>query len=448
MDWQQISFVILILGINLSFESLSESSIDENIAKICHEDQVGKFTEERRALDFPSAMAKFTQSIYLSLLESSESPNFIFSPLSIHSAMSMLFLGSTPDSKTHDELQVALGNLNNPCIVSLLYREVIQSYKEQDSFVYGNRIWLKEDINVTEDYKKDVEENFDASIEKVNFREPVSVAMVNNWVSNITNDKITQLVEEFSPETKFFLANALYFNEKWKYPFTEETPLGEEIFADFKVGKDTKNVKMMELTSTELVYGEISTNGNEMEVVTVPYKNDDFEMQIILPREKTTLQRIEFELTRQEEKDLIHAGDESYFNLFIEAKNSTDIEIEDVRIRMPPFKVESKFDASDALASLGAVEMFKDTAEFGRLSENAGPIGVSRILHRAAVEVTKEGTEGAAATGVELVLFSAGFGENKNVIVDRPFVFVIQDKRNNIPVLVGRVADPTFVPEP
>ena len=56
--------------------------------------------------------------------------------------------------------------------------------------------------------------------------------------------------------------------------------------------------------------------------------------------------------------------------------------------------------------------------------------------------MTKEGTEGAAATGVEIALFSAAFGEQKDVVVDRPFIFIVQVKKNQIPLLVGKVADP------
>ena len=57
--------------------------------------------------------------------------------------------------------------------------------------------------------------------------------------------------------------------------------------------------------------------------------------------------------------------------------------------------------------------------------------------------MTKEGTEGAAATGVEIALFSAAFGEQKDVVVNRPFIFIVQDKKNHIPVLVGKITDPT-----
>ena len=57
--------------------------------------------------------------------------------------------------------------------------------------------------------------------------------------------------------------------------------------------------------------------------------------------------------------------------------------------------------------------------------------------------MSKEGTEGAAATGAEIVLLSSAFNDRLDVVVDRPFVFVVCDKQNKIPVLVGRMMDPT-----
>merc|ERR1711935_594056 len=200
-----------------------ESSIEKQRANICDEHRLENFLKNDRSLDLPKSMAKFTQSIYLNLLKNNGSPNFVFSPLSIHSAMAMLFLGATTNSDTQLELRKALGNLGaSPCVVSLLYRQIVQSYKGQGTFLYGNRIWINEDFDINREYEKGVEDYFDASIGNVNFKEPASIAMVNDWVSNITNEKITQLVEEFSPETKLFLANALYFNDKWKFPFGDK----------------------------------------------------------------------------------------------------------------------------------------------------------------------------------------------------------------------------------
>ena len=43
--------------------------------------------------------------------------------------------------------------------------------------------------------------------------------------------------------------------------------------------------------------------------------------------------------------------------------------------------------------------------------------------------------------GIELVPLS-GFVGTTDVIVDRPFVFVIRDVKRRVPIFVGRVLDP------
>ena len=59
------------------------------------------------------------------------------------------------------------------------------------------------------------------------------------------------------------------------------------------------------------------------------------------------------------------------------------------------------------------------------------------------MKVTKEGTEGSAATAIEISFLSADTGIQKDVVLNRPFIFVVQDRKNKIPVLVGKITDPS-----
>ena len=73
---------------------------------------------------------------------------------------------------------------------------------------------------------------------------------------------------------------------------------------------------------------------------------------------------------------------------------------------------------------------------------NGPNVAVENVLHKSVINVDKEGTVGAAATGVELVLLSGNFGKNLDIVVNRPFIFIVQDKKYKIPILVGRVKNP------
>ena len=109
---------------------------------------------------------------------------------------------------------------------------------------------------------------------------------------------------------------------------------------------------------------------------------------------------------------------------------------------MPRFTVRTKFQAKNLFEELGAREVFTGRAELDKITED-GPVGMGDITHESVVEVTKDGTEGAAATGaiqgkfdylikpsntsgIEIVFFSSSVEDTKKVVVDKPFIFIVQ----------------------
>merc|ERR1719500_1438980 len=115
-------------------------------------------------------------------------------------------------------------------------------------------------------------------------------------------------------------------------------------------------------------------------------------------------------------------NDPKFFNVFTEDHRVESVDIiEEVYLKMPTFKIRTDLDAAEPLQNLGVQRVFSQEAELEGISN--APISVSRIKHLSFVEVTKEGRE-----GVPLELFSsAASGEQKDIVVDRPFIFVVQD---------------------
>ena len=69
-----------------------------------------------------------------------------------------------------------------------------------------------------------------------------------------------------------------------------------------------------------------------------------------------------------------------------------------------------------------------------------GNIFINRVLHKTYIEVSPVGTKAGAATVVEMTDESAPFHEEmKEVFLDRPFLYMIIDLENNMPVFIGVV---------
>jgi serpin B len=92
----------------------------------------------------------------------------------------------------------------------------------------------------------------------------------------------------------------------------------------------------------------------------------------------------------------------------------------------------------------------KDALNYG-LADFSGMTGdedlfISDVVHRAFIDVDEEGTEAAAATAVEMAATSAEEDEEEEpieLVIDRPFIFLIRDRYTGTILFLGRVLDPS-----
>ena len=112
-----------------------------------------------------------------------------------------------------------------------------------------------------------------------------------------------------------------------------------------------------------------------------------------------------------------------------------------MQVELPRFTAKSQFTLSEALTNLGMRSAFDESmADFSGMTGNR-ELSISRVVHKAFVDVNEEGTEAAAATGVEMRTTSEAMPED--FLVDRPFLYLIRDRASGSILFLGRVTDPT-----
>jgi serpin B len=104
---------------------------------------------------------------------------------------------------------------------------------------------------------------------------------------------------------------------------------------------------------------------------------------------------------------------------------------------LPRFNLCYEAALEDALRDLGAAVALGPGANFSALCD--APAFVSEVRHKAAIEVTEEGTTAAAATSAVMGRsLPGGF----RLVVDRPFFCVVKDNATDAIVFAGAITNP------
>ena len=219
-------------------------------------------------------------------------------------------------------------------------------------------------------------------------------------------------------DTSLVLVNAIYFKGNWEKQFnkehTREMP--------FKVSKnEEKPVQMMFKKSTfKMTYiGEIFTK-----ILLLPYVSSELNMIIMLPDEHVELSTVEKEVT---------------YEKFIEWTRLDKMDEEEVEVFLPKFKLEENYNMNDALYKLGMTDAFGGRADFSGMSSKQG-LFLSKVVHKAFVEVNEEGTEAAAATAGMMTVRCMRF--TPRFCADHPFLFFIHHVKTNGILFCGRFSSP------
>jgi len=353
---------------------------------------------------------------------SDEAENIMISSLSVSQALGMTWNGAR--GATRDEMTEMMGfSVDNDAELNESNKTIREALLNADNLIktdIANSIWYRNTFQINQDFVNVDKKFYDAEVKALDFTDTEgSKKTINNWVNNKTKGKIPEIVDEISADHIMFLINAVYFKGKWKYEFKKDNTVDEPFH--FANGK-TESVKMM-VQEADLDYFKSSNSQG----VALPYGNGHFRMIVLLPDEGISL------------KDYISGLDETSLS-----DNISSLHQNKIKVQLPKFKFKCDLELKNPLKELGMVSAF--TGGLADLSGMGTPsnLVISKVKHKTFVEVDEEGTEAAAVTSVEIKITSAGPGETYAIpfIVNRPFLFLIQEKDTGAILFMGQVYEP------
>ncbi len=347
-----------------------------------------------------------------------EPGNLFVSPASISTALSMTWAGARgdtakqmakvlhfelPESKQHEGQAALLARLSSP------------------QLAIANRVWSYNGMPLEAPFVKTTSDDYGAAVEPLDFagKPDPSRLTINQWVKTKTNGKIVDLLAPgvITPLTRMVLTNAIYFKGSWATAF----PKANTKNLAFLTAGGSKQVPTM-----QQVLHARHTETADAQLLELPYKSSDLSMLIVLPKSKDGIAKVESSLTPNSLDALV--------------KSLTPTKVD---VALPRFSTTKSFELSGTLSAMGMPLPFTGAADFTGITKKGG-LHISKVIHKAFVDVNEEGTEAAAATAVVMAREGAVIAKPPVPFkADHPFMFLIRDNKTGTILFMGRIVDPS-----
>jgi len=367
------------------------------------------------------AMNAFTSDTYKHLARSEA--NLILSPFNIATALSMALAGAR--GQTANEIQSVLHLHFDPTYDAALGALLAELTKAGNTggneLVAANGLWVQKRFPILPAFETTLANDYRAPLRLADFIGDSEAArfQINGWTEEHTKGKIKNLFSAGSldAQTRLVLASAIYFYGKWQNPFvssrTQPAPF------TLLTGVTTQT-NFMNQTSH---FGYTETPSAQ--ILELRYADTGMAFDVLLPKILVGFPELEKSLTPEDLTGWLgHLTNRN------------------VQVSLPKFRAESEFSLGKALSIMGMPTAFADQADFSGIDSNRD-LAISEVVHKAFVDVSEQGTEATATTGIAVRATALRMPEQVVVFrADHPFVFLIRDTRTQVVLFIGRLMNP------
>ena len=349
-----------------------------------------------------------------------EEENPVLSPISAYLALALA--GNGAREETLEEFRDVLGD-----DLTIYPYGIMQSLeRSEDEMVISlaNSIWVDERMEAKDTFLSAADSYFDAEVYRRELSSQEAMTDMNTWVNAKTKGMIPSMITEpLDKDTCMVLFNTLYFNGKWKSPFKGYDTRELEFHTQ---ENGTVTTPMMQKHATQLLY----VKNDFSEGVVLPYKDEELVFLALKPTSEITVREMYAQLSWEDIGEFLEQEETTLCNL-----------------RLPKFKVSFEKELNRSLKDMGLMKAFDgslaDLTGLGTVP-GGGNLFIGLVKQKAMIVLDEEGTEASAATMVEVKKESAVEYEKQpvNLYFDEPFLYMIIDGNNDIPLFMGIMDNP------
>ena len=366
------------------------------------------------------AQTQFGFNLLAAILQEESGQNILISPASVAIALSMAYNGADGDTQQAMAQTLALQDIN-PKVANAASAALINALSNSDPEVrvdIANSLWVRQGFPLQSAFVEQVSEFYNADVTNLDFSNSSAPETINAWVAEKTAGKISQMVDQISPDDILFILNAVYFKGNWTHAFDSERTTQQPF--SLLNGATIQHPQMAQ--EDEYRYYET----DQFQAVSLPYGDGRFSFYVFLPKQTSSLSDFQSSLSAETWSD--------WMTQFQQRIGS---------IKLPRFQFEYEKGLKAILETLGMGIAFDPTqANFAKLS--SAPTYISQVKHKTLIEVNEEGSEAAGSTSIGVTVTSIPLEPEPpfEMVVDRPFFMAIRDNSTGAILFMGSIVEP------
>uniref|UniRef100_H3A3Z8 Serpin domain-containing protein n=1 Tax=Latimeria chalumnae TaxID=7897 RepID=H3A3Z8_LATCH len=326
----------------------------------------------------------------------------------------LTFSGARDETKR--KLEHALAYSGNPACI----HQVLKDISLTETLMSASQMFYQPGLVLRDYFVSQSEAFYQTAPMELHHSSEENIRLINGWVSNVTHHKITELVDDVSPDARIVLANAVYFQSKWITTFDSKKTSVQKF--SISGNRGTVMVPMMKSKSQELVsiydpflQAMVGGCSRRRDICLIPFSPS---------HGKRTLPPGHCRVGERGERGIGEKGERNRFTICPATKvgctNKTN-----------------KCCYRESAQQRGGLDDLFFSPNLCGISDQEELV-LTDAQHRAVLEVNEEGAQGAAATIVTLARTIRLF------MVEQSFLLAVWDEEGRYPVFLGRVLDPSL----